>query len=78
MDYQGISLVIAAVGVTVPSIITAIISLIALVRGSARDVQMTKIHDLVNGQSAKLNAMAEAKGFVEGGNEERARPTPPR
>jgi hypothetical protein len=70
-DYQGIALLIGAVGVAVPSIVTSFLSVISLAR-------QKEIHDLVNGQSAKINAMSEAKGFVEGGNEERARPTAPK
>ena len=77
-DYQGIALVIAAVGVAVPAIISAVVSMISLNRGVARDTKMAQIHDLVNGQSAKLNAMSEAKGFIEGGNQERASPTQPK
>ncbi len=74
-DYQGIALIIAALGVAIPSIIGAVVSVIALNRGTARDTKMAQIHDLVNGQSAKLNALSEQKGFVEGGNAERAKST---
>jgi hypothetical protein len=77
-DYQGIALVIAAVGVAVPSIIAAIVSLMNLNRGNVRDEKMAQIHDLVNGQSLKINAMSEAKGFREGMDQERANPTPPK
>lgn len=77
-DYQGIAEVIAAAGIAVPSILGAIASFINLRRGDKRDTKMAEIHELVNGQSAKINAMSEAKGFREGGDEERARPTEPR
>lgn len=74
INYQGIALIITALG----SAIAAILSAITLSRGNARDGKLQEIHELVNGQSHKINAMAEAKGFVEGGNEERARPTQPK
>ena len=77
-DYQGIALIIGSLGVAIPSIVAAVVSVIALNRGVARDTKMAQIHDLVNGQSAKLNALSEAKGFVEGGNAERANPTAPK
>ena len=49
-----------------------------LAAGAERDQKMAQIHDLVNGQSSRLTALAEEKGFVAGGNEERAHPTPPK
>jgi hypothetical protein len=69
MDLHGIAEIIVALGITIPSIIGA-------VQSYRNGSKIAEVHELVNGQSAKLNAMAEAKGFVEGGNEERARPTP--
>ena len=77
-DYQGIALIIGAVGVAIPSIVTSFLAVINNIRGAERDKSLKVIHDLVNSQSEKLNAMSEAKGFAEGGEAERAKNTPAR
>ena len=77
-DYQGIALIIGAVGIAVPSIVTSFLAVINNIRGTERDRNLKVIHDLVNGQSEKLNALSEAKGFAEGGNAERAKNEPAR
>jgi hypothetical protein len=74
-DYHGASELTLAVGVAFPSIVAAVVSVINMRNGMARDKKMVQIHDLVNGQSARLNALSEAKGFAEGANAERANPT---
>lgn len=74
-DFQGIAEIIGAIGISFPSIVAAIISIINLNRGTDRDVKLTQIHDLVNSQSEKLNRLSEAKGFEAGRDAERANPT---
>lgn len=78
VDYQGIALVIAALGVAIPSIIGAIVSVIALDRGRQRDTKLDNIQRHVNGMNEAIKAGARAEGVLEGGNAERANPTGPK
>ena len=67
-DYAGIAAVIAAVGVACPAIAGAIASIVSLRR-------IAVVHDLVNGQSQKLETLTFKAGKVAGADEERAAPT---
>lgn len=69
MDYVGIATLIS-------SVTASVVAIVGVVRGAARDVKLAQVHDLVNGQSAKIQQLAADRGFVEGGDAERANPTP--
>ncbi len=77
VNYQGIALVITAVGVAVPSILGAIVSVVSLRRGNARDIKLDSIQTHVNGMNKLIAAGARAEGVIAGGDAERANPTGP-
>ena len=74
IDYQGISLVIAAVGTATASVVGAIVSVVSLIRGNRRDVVMAEIKKHVNGMNQMIAAGARAEGVIEGVAAERANP----
>jgi hypothetical protein len=62
-DYQGIALVLGATGGLLTVIVGTGLQVAMFIRqgrqlrdGVARDAKITQVHDLVNGQSERLNA----------------------
>ena len=78
LDLSGIAQVIMAVGVAVPSIVGAVVSVIVLKRGNARDVKLDTIQEHVNGMNKMIAAGAHAEGVLAGVAAEQAHPTEPR
>ena len=82
----GISTVLLAIGVLLPTLGSFIVSMVVLRRQGENKVQtdqkLTHLTMLTNGQSEKLNALtakaSHAEGVKEGGDAERAKPTGPR
>lgn len=82
VDYQGIAILVGALTVSVTSIGGFVLTAIAVVRqgqmqqaGVARDKTLAEVHNLVNGQSKKLEELSFQAGVAQGGKDERANPT---
>ena len=59
VDYIGLATLITSGTASVATIVQ-------LFRGHARDIKLAGIHDLVNGQSEKLNTVIAKGSFAEG------------
>ncbi len=66
-DYTGLATLIASCTASVVSIVT-------LLRGKDRDKKIAEVHELVNGQSKRLEVMARGEGFKAGADWERSSP----
>lgn len=74
-DLNGVAAIIVALGVAVPSIVGAWVSVLNLRNGKVRDTKLAQVHDLVNGQSERLEALTFKADEVSGADKERAAPT---
>lgn len=82
-DYVGIALVITSLTGAVGGVTGAIVALVGLKRGAARDLKLVSIEKHVNDLSDKREAMGvrvgtaegHASGMIEGADKERANPT---
>jgi hypothetical protein len=81
IDYQGIAIVIGAVGVFITGIGTFIGQMVGLARMGKMAATTDLTHNLVNSQSEKLNKAIEARalsdGIQQGRLEERSNPMQP-
>jgi hypothetical protein len=66
IDYTGISILLAAVGVLVSSLVSTIITLMTYIAGARRDEKLESIKVMVDGQSHALNAITAKSSFAEG------------
>ena len=78
IDYQGIAEVIAALGVAIPSIVSAVNSVISNRRSARNEAKLNIIQTHVDGMNQMIAKGSHAEGVIEGGDAERANPTQPK
>lgn len=66
IDYQGIAIVIGALGIAVPSIISAGLAVMSFIRQGHIETTVVATHDLVNGLSGRKDDAIERAAFAEG------------
>jgi len=67
-DYIGLATLLG-------SITSSVVAVVGLWRGRERDKKLAIVHDLVNGQSKKIEALTFQAGEISGADKERAAPT---
>ena len=75
MDYSGLSILIGAVAGAIALLGGFALQVAAFVRAGRIEELSKKTHDLVNGQSEKLEVLTFKAGEVSGADKERASPT---